>query len=172
MRKIPLRLWVVPGIALAVGLPWPGILLGAGDSKEVSGTLVLDGKTAVLEHAYVDETDEDEPIVVLSDKTLPADAVPFLPEKLVKEKGIHAVAFSFSRKEKRLTNTFGKVYGPGHESGVGLGRVEDERVRLVIQRLDASVIEGTVKTVKPVVLSFVTYAFDLSFRAPAGKKKA
>src|SRR5215470_4098462 len=133
MRTIPLKLWLVPGLAVALGLTWPGSSSGAGDPREVSGTLVLDGKTVALEHAYVDETDEDEPIVVLSDKALPADAIPFPPEKLVKEKGIHAVAFSLSRKERRLTNTFGKVFGPGHESGVGLGRVEDERVRLVIQ---------------------------------------
>jgi hypothetical protein len=163
---------VVLAPVLAVGLCRPGSSLGAGDGKEVSGSLILDGKTVALEHAYVDETDADEPIVVLSDKTLPADAIPFIPEKLVKEKAIHAVAFSVSRKDKRLTNTFGKVYGPGHESGVGLGRVEDERVRLLIQRLDASAIEGSIKTVKPVALSFVTYAFDLSFKAPAGKKKA
>jgi hypothetical protein len=171
MRTNRLRPWLVLGLALALGLPWPGVSLGAGDGKEVSGNLVLDGKTVALEHAYVDESDADEPIVVLSDKPLPADAVPFLPEKLVKEKGIHAVGFSVSRKDKRLTNTFGKVYGPGHELGVGLGRMEDERVRLVIQRLDASAIEGTIKTVKPVVLSSASYSFELTFRAPAGKKK-
>ena len=160
-----------PGLAIALGLLMPGALAGAAESKEASGTLVLDGKTITLEHAYVDERDEDEPIIVLSDKALPADALPFLPEKLVKEKNIHAVAFSLSRKDKRLTNTFGKVYGPGHESGVGLGRVEDERVRLVIQRLDGSVIEGTIRTIKPVVLSFVTYSFDLKFRAPMVPRK-
>jgi hypothetical protein len=164
--------WPAFGLALALGLSWPGLSLGAGDGKEVSGSLILDGKSVALEHAYVDETDADEPIVVLSDKALAPEAIPFLPEKLVKEKGIHALAFSVSRKDKRLTNTFGKLYGPGHESGVGLGRVEDERVRLVIQRLDASGIEGSIKTVKPVALSFVTYTFDLTFRAPAGKKKA
>ena len=164
----PIRLRWEPVLILA--LCGPGFLFGA-EPKEASGTLVLDGKTVALEHAYVDESDGDEPIVVLSDKALPPDAIPFIPEKLVKEKGIHAVAFSVSRKDKRLTNTFGKVYGPGHEAGVGLGRVEDERVRLAIQRLDGSAIEGTIKTVKPVVLSFASYAFDLTFRAPAGKKK-
>jgi hypothetical protein len=143
----------------------------ASDPKSVSGTLNLDGKAVALEYAYVDESDADEPIVVLSDKPLPADAIPFLPEKLVKEKAIHAVAFSVSRKDKTLTNTYGKVYGPGHEMGVGLGRVEDGRIRLLIKRLDASAIEGTIATIKPVALSFVTYSFDLTFQAKPPAKK-
>jgi len=143
----------------------------AGERKSVSGTLNLDGKAVALEYAYVDESDAEEPIVVLSDKPLPAEAIPFLPEKLVKEKAIHAVAFSVSRKDKTLTNTYGKVYGPGHEMGVGLGRVEDNRIRLLIKQLDASAIEGTVATIKPVVLSFVTYSFDLTFHAKTPAKK-
>ena len=142
----------------------------AGEAKDVKGTLNLDGKTIALEYAYIDQSDNEEPIVVLSDKPLPAEAILFLPEKLVKEKAIHAVAFSVSRKDRTLTNTYGKVYGPGHEMGVGLGRVEDGRVRLQIKRLDASAIEGTIATVKPVALSYATYSFDLTFLAKAGKK--
>ena len=142
----------------------------AADPKSVSGTLTLDGKSVPLAYAYVDETDATEPIVVLSDQALPAAAIPFLPEKLVREKGIHAVAFSVSRKDKTLTNTYGKVQGPGHEMGVGLGRVEDGQVKLTIKRLDASMIEGSIATVKPVALSSVSYAFDLTFRATPAKK--
>lgn len=142
----------------------------AGDPKSVSGTMTLDGKTVALQYAYVDEKDAAEPIVVLSDQPLPAGAIPFLPEKLVKEKAVHAIAFSVSRKDKTLTNTYGKVYGPGQEMGVGFGRVEDGNVRLTIQRLDASTIEGRFATVKPVDLGSVTYSFDVTFHAKAGKK--
>jgi hypothetical protein len=42
----------------------------------VSGNLVVDGATFPLEHAYLDVTDPDEPIVVLSDKALPRKRCP------------------------------------------------------------------------------------------------
>jgi hypothetical protein len=171
MRLVNLCGCAALGLVAVTALFRSATMIGTPQAREVSGTLIFDGKTIPLEHASVDETDEAEPIVVLSDKALPPEAVPFLPEKLVKEKAVHAVAFSVSRKDKTLTNTFGKVYGPGHESGVGLGRVEDGGIKLVIRRLDGSVIEGTITTVKPVVLSYVSYSFDLTFRAPAGKKK-
>jgi hypothetical protein len=143
----------------------------AGGASTVSGTLTLDGTTTSLSHAYLDETDPEEPIVVLSDQPLPADAIPFIPEKLVRESGLHAVAFSVSRKDGRLTNTFGKLYCPGHELGVGFARVEDGNVALTTTRIDASGIEGRFSTPKPVKLSYLAYAFDLSFRASAEKSK-
>jgi hypothetical protein len=140
-------------------------------AKNVSGTLNVDGKKVALEYAYVDETDADEPIVVLSDKPLAGEAIPFLPEKLVKEKKVHAVAFSISRKDKKLTNTYGKVYYPGHELGVGLGRIEDGNTKLTIKRLDNSIIEGKIATTKTVKFSDVAYSFDLTFKVDSGKKK-
>lgn len=143
----------------------------ASSTPEVSGTLIVDGTTVPLEHAYLDVTDLDEPIVLLSDKALPAEAVPFIPEKLVKENQIHAVAFSLSRKDGKLTNTFGKVYCPGHELGVGLGRVEDGNVSLEVTRNDAREIDGTIATVKPVKLSYIAYAFSLRFHAKAAATK-
>jgi hypothetical protein len=165
IRSATPAVWCGGLLLLAMASASPG-----SDPKSVSGTLNLDGKAVALEYAYVDESDADEPIVVLSDKPLPVEAIPFLPEKLVKEKAVHAVAFSVSRKDKTLTNTYGKVYGPGHEMGVGLGRVEDGRIRLIIKQLDASAIEGSIATIKPIALSYVTYSFDLTFRARAVKK--
>ena len=143
----------------------------SGAASSVSGTVTVDGEATPLHYAYLDRTDPEEPIVVLSDKPLPADAIPFIPEKLVKETRLHAVAFSVSRKDGKLTNTFGKLYCPGHESGVGFARVEDGNVSLAIKRIDASGIEGRFWTPKPVKLSFIAYAFDLTFRAAAGASK-
>jgi hypothetical protein len=143
----------------------------SGGASAVSGTLTVDGKATSPSHAYLDETDPDEPIVVLSDQPLPPDAIPFIPEKLVRESGLHAVAFSVSRKDGRLTNTYGKLFCPGHEIGVGFARVEDGKVALETKRIDASGIEGRFMTPKPVKLSFIAYAFDLSFRASAGRAK-
>jgi hypothetical protein len=156
----------------ALGIPVREASAAASD-KEVSGSLVVDGKTVPLGHAYMDVMDPDEPIVVLSDKPLPAEAVPFIPEKLVKANQIHAVAFSLSRKDGKLTNTFGKVYCPGHELGVGLGRVEEGNVSLTVTRNDASEVDGSVATVNPVELSSIAYSFSLTFRAKTagGAKK-
>ncbi len=144
-----------------------GMGRGAGASpaeKSVTGTLTVDGKAITLIYAYVDEMDANEPIVVLSDKPLPAEAIPFIPEKMVKEKGVCAIAFSISRKDQKLSNTYGKIHCPGHELGVGLGRVEDGNLKLTIKRLDASKIEGSIATVKPMKLSYISYSFDLVFR--------
>src|SRR5262249_1894899 len=134
----------------------------AGAPADVSGPLVVDGKTVALTHAYLDRTDPTEPIVVLSSQPLPADAIPFIPEKLVKDLGLYAVAFSYSAKDGKLTNTFGKLHCPGHEMGVGLGRVEDGALKLAARRFDASSIDGTISTTKPVELSYITYSFELT----------
>ena len=145
--------------------------IAGSPGKDVSGSLNVNGAKVNLVHAYVDETDPAEPIVVLSDKALPTEAIPFLPEKLVKEQKVHAIAFSISRKDKKLTNTYGKVYYPGEEMGVGMGRVEDGKVALVITRFDATMIEGKISTPKQVRFSDVSYSFDASFKVSLGKKK-
>jgi len=74
-----------------------------------------------------------------------------------------------ARKDKTLTNTFGKVYAPGEELGVGYGRVEDGNVKLTIQRLDASMIEGRFATVKTVDLGSVKFSFDVTFHVTSKK---
>jgi hypothetical protein len=135
----------------------------------VSGFLNANGAKVALVHGYVDEADPSEPIVVLSDKALPADAIPFLPEKLVKAQSVHAIAFSISRTDKKLTNSYGKVYYPGKE--LGFGRVEDGEVTLVVTRLDATTIEGKIRTPKTVSFSDVSYSFEASFKVAMGKKK-
>jgi len=146
-----------------------GIAISA--ESPVSGTLIVDGKKTALAFAYVDRTDPAEPIIVLSNKPLPANAIPFIPEKLVKQKGIYAVAFSVSQKDKKLTNTYGMLSSPGDATQVGLGRVEEGRVKLSITRLDDNVIEGQIATAKPVKLSYISFSFDLSFRVSPAKGK-
>lgn len=145
--------------------------IGQAADKVVSGTLTVDGKKIDLAYVYVDRIDPSEPIVVLSSKPLPAGAVPFIPEKLVKEQKIYAVAFSVSQKDKKLTNTYGMLSNPGDSSQVGLGRAEEGGVKLTITRLDDNVIEGKISTTKPVKLSYISYSFDLSFKASPRKGK-
>ena len=169
MRSSPIL--VAAGL-LGFGLPRPAPLAAEPPKigSSVSGTVTVDGRTIPLRHAYLDETDHDEPIVVLSDKPLPPEAVPFIPEKLVKE-GLYAVAFSVSRKDGKLTNTYGKLFCPGHEIGVGFGRVEDGNVTLAVKHIDSSGIEGTFRTPHPVKMSYIAYSIDLNFRAAPDKGK-
>jgi hypothetical protein len=48
-------------LALAVSI-FAGVLLVAGASPEVSGSLTVDGMAIALSHAYLDRTDPAEPI--------------------------------------------------------------------------------------------------------------
>jgi hypothetical protein len=159
---------VTAGIIAITAVHGAAISAAAGP---VSGTLTVDGKKIVPAYACVDRTDPDEPIIVISNKPLPADAVPFIPEKLLKQQGIYAVAFSVSRKDKKLTNTYGMLSSPGNASQVGLGRVEEGKVKLTIGRLDDDVIEGRITTIKPVSLPYISYSFDLTFRIGPAKVK-
>lgn len=106
MRIVRVMSIAVCGVLLLLGTVSRA---AAGEPKSVSGTVTLNGKAVALLYAYVDEKDAAEPIVVLSDQPLPVGSIPFLPEKLVKEKAVHAIAFSVSRKDKTLTNTYGNT---------------------------------------------------------------
>jgi hypothetical protein len=146
----------------------------AASENKVSGTLILGTEKIVLKYAYVDEVQPSEPIVVLSDQPLPASAIPFIPEKLVDEVKVHAIAFSVSSKDKTMTNNFGKLYLPGHNGGVGLGRVEDGDVKLTIKQLNGSVIEGSLATTRVinVIESVPPYSFDATFTVELGKGRS
>jgi hypothetical protein len=159
----------VLGLSLLLAAGVPGLASGA---DEVSGKMTVDGKSVAISHAYLDVTDPTEPIVVLSDKPLPPTAIPFIPEKLARDQGLTAVGFSYSQKDEKLTNTYGRLQCPGHEDGVGFGRVEEGAVSLTVKRLDSNGIEGTFATTKPVKMSYISYSFALKFRvaAPPAKK--
>lgn len=136
----------------------------ASAEKNVSGSLVVDGKKIELLYAYIDNVQPDEPIVVLSSKPLPQEAIPFVSEKLIKEQNIYVLAFSISGKDKKLTNTYGMLKYPENATGVGLRRVEEGGVSLTVNRLDADIIDGKIATTKPVKLSYISYSFDLVFK--------
>lgn len=135
--------------------------------KAVTGSLTVNGKKVQLLYAYVDTVQPAEPIIVLSNKPLPQEAIPFVSAKLVKDQDLYVIAFTISSKDKKLINGYGMLNYPGSE-GVGFGRVEDGGLRLSINKLDDNVIEGKISTAKPVKLSETAYSFDLAFKV---KKK-
>jgi hypothetical protein len=139
--------------------------------NNVSGVLNLGNEKIELKNAYVDLVQPTEPIIVLSDQPLPASAIPFIPEKLVTEKNIHAIAFSVSAKDRAFPHSgMLLLHIPGHGQ-VGMGNAEDGNIKLVISRLDGSRMEGTIATTKVVhvVESVPPYSFALKFAVDLGK---
>jgi hypothetical protein len=152
---------------ICIAIMFDGVQTASAESV-ASGFLVVNGNKIKLIHAYVDEGDPQEPIVVLSDKPLPAEAIPFLSAEVVKKQKVHAIAFSISRKDKKLVKTYNQVYYPGkemHQVGIPEGAAT-----LNVNRLDAAAIEGKIMTPKPVKLPDITYSFDASFKVSLGKK--
>lgn len=166
---------VVLGMLVLAASTFPSGISGRAQAAEtaVSGTFTVDGKKIALAYAYLDRSDPTEPIVVLSNKPLPAAAIPFIPEKLIKDQKIYAIAFSVSQKDRKLSNTYGMLSSPENATQVGLGRVEEGEVLLSLTRLDDKGIEGKIATAKPVTLSYTSksYSFDLSFKAAPEKRK-
>jgi hypothetical protein len=153
-------------VFISIAIIFDGMQTASTESA-VSGFLVVNGNNIKLIHAYVDEGDPQEPIVVLSDKPLPAEAIPFLSAEVVKKQKVHAIAFSISRKDKKLSKTYNQVYYPGkemHQVGIPEGAAI-----LNVNRLDAAAIEGKIVTPKPVKLLDITYSFDVSFKVNLGK---
>ena len=139
--------------------------------NKVSGVLNLGDEKIELKNAYVDMTQPTEPIVVLSDQPLPPSAIPFIPEKLVTDKNVHAIAFSVATKGRALPHSgMLLLHIPGHGQ-VGMGNAEDGNIKLVISRLDGSRMEGTIATTKVihVVQSVPPYSFALTFAVDLGK---
>ena len=171
MKTLPI-LAICLSVLVALGTARGAAPAGAAaPEKNISGTMTINDEKIDLVYAYVDASDADEPIVVLSDKPLPADAIPFIPEKFIKEQKVHAIAFSVSSKDKKLTNTYGMLSNPSEWPQVGLGRVEEGKTTLTVTRLDADVIEGKIATPKPVKLPYISYSFDLSFKAEVDKSR-
>jgi len=157
----------------AMMLTWGENAQSASQSSTASGSLTLNNKEIKLTHAYVDMVNPEEPIVVLSDKPLPPEdfSISILSETYIREKKVHAVLFSLSPMEKKLSGSLNFFYFPGNKTHfVALG---DQAV-LTITQFDDTTIAGQYKTSKPIVEGFseVTLSFDATFQVKTGKSKA
>lgn len=159
---------IIRRVVLVVVISLAVVGAAASAEKGVSGSLTVNGKKVQLLYAYVDNVQPDEPIVVISNKPLPQDAIPFVPAKLVKEQNLYVIAFTISSKDKKLANGYGMLHHPESDTGVGFGRVEEGGLTLAISKLDANMIEGKISTTKPVKLPYISYSFDIAFKV---KKK-
>ncbi len=154
-------------------LSWVGNVLSATEGSTASGELKLNDEKIKLAFAYVDLVNLDEPIVVLCDKELPPGdfSISLLTESFIRQQNVHAVLFSLSPKEKKLSGSLNFLYFPGEKSHfIALG----ESAELSITRFDETAIIGKYKTPKPVTEDFdeVTFSFDASFQVNLGKALA
>ncbi len=68
------------------------------NAADVSGTLDINKKKFKLTHGYVDMVQPEEPVIVLSDKPLPAEQIPFLNADYTLKNKVHAVVFGIVSK--------------------------------------------------------------------------
>jgi hypothetical protein len=154
-------------------LAWTKNVQSATQGSSASGLLTLNKENIKLAHACVDLVNPEEPTVVLSDKPLPPDnfSISMLSDSYIRQKKVHAILFSLSPKEKKLSGSLNFFYFPGKKTHfVALGN----DAALSITRFDSTAIVGKYKTPKPVVDDFneVTFSFDASFQVNLGKSKA
>ena len=135
----------------------------AASAADVSGTLDINKKKFKLSHGYIDMIKPEEPIIVLSDKPLPQEQVPFLNADYAVRNKVHAVVFSIIAKDKKISNELALVYTGGDYDSPAVGFPADI-VSLDLKQADASIVEGKIRTSKPQTLGDLTYSFSGSFK--------
>jgi hypothetical protein len=163
---------------LSCFLVWQVVLLLsflslAASAADVSGTLEINKKKFKLAHGYIDMVKPEEPVIVLSDKPLPAEQVPFLNADYAVKNKVHAVVFVIVAKDKKISKELALLYTGGDYDSPAVG-YPVEIVSLVVKQADESIVEGTIKTTKPNTLGDLTYSFTATFKlsAKAAREKA
>jgi hypothetical protein len=131
-------------------------------AADISGTLEINKKKFKLTNGYVDVSKPEEPVVVLSDKPLPSDQIPLLAADYAVKKKVHAVVFSVVAKDKKLGDM--KFLYLGEAAANPFTVFSDDVISLQVNKIDMSLIEGKIKTLRPVKLSDLSYAFDASYK--------
>ena len=140
----------------------PPLVAGAAD---VSGTLEINKKKFRLAHGYIDMMKPEEPVVVLSDKPIPADQIPFLDADFVVRNKVHAIVFGIIAKDKKVSD-MRWVY-LGGDSDIPVTVFPPDIISLNLKQVTESVVEGSIKTTKPKTLSDLTYSFNCNFKLSA-----
>ena len=101
-------------------LAWTKNAQSAPQGSSASGLLTLNKDKINLTNAYVDLVNPEEPIIVLSDKPLPPDnfSIGMLSESYIRQKKVHAILFSLSPKEKRLSGSHQLFLFPGQKDAL------------------------------------------------------
>lgn len=139
----------------------PGFALLAG-AADVSGTLEINKKKFKLVHGYVDMAQPENPLIVLSDKPLPAEQLPFLNADYTLKKKVHAVVFGVDRKDRKIGDMRWVYFGG--DSDIPVTVFAADKVSLDLMKADDNIIEGKIRTPKPDTRGDLTFSFDASFK--------
>lgn len=131
-------------------------------AADVKGTLEVNKKKYKITHGYVDMTKPEEPVIVLLDKALPADYIPFIGADYAEKNKIHAVVFIMNRNEKKFSE--GRWVYFGGDSEIGFTVFAEDKVALELKQADDKIIEGRVRTPKPDTRGDLTFSFDITFK--------
>lgn len=163
---------------LSCFLVWQVVLLLcllplAAAAADVSGTLEINKKKFKLVHGYIDMVKPEEPVIVLSDKPLPAEQVPFLNADYAVKNKVHAVVFVIIAKDKKISKELALLYTGGDYDSPAVG-FPDDIISLDLKRIDETIVEGKIKTIRPKTLTDLTYSFTATFKlsAKAAREKA
>ncbi len=140
----------------------PSLAAGA----DVSGTLEINRKKFNLSQGYIDMGKPEEPVIILSDKPLPPDQVPFLQADYATKNNVHAVVFGIVRNEKKLSGEMKWAYF-GKDADIPFSVLPPEKVSLDLKQADDTLVEGKIKTSQAIKLTDLTYSFDASFKLSA-----
>ncbi|MBI5846778.1 MAG: DUF4878 domain-containing protein [Nitrospirae bacterium] len=134
-------------------------------AADVSGTLQINKKKVKLTHGYLDMMKPEEPVIVLSDKAIPAEYIPFIGIDYADKNKVHAVVFIMDRKSKKFSEGRWVYFGGDAETGFVV--FDAEKATLELKQADDTIIEGRVRTPKPEKRGDVTFSFDISFKLSA-----
>lgn len=142
------------------------------NAANVSGTLEINKKKFKLAHGYIDMAQPEEPIIVLSDRPLPEEQVPFLNADYAVKNKVHAVVFGIVSKDRKISDMRWVYLGGAADIPVTV--FPDDIISLDLKRSDESVVEGKIKTSRPQTLTDLTYSFNATFKlsAKAAREKA
>jgi hypothetical protein len=144
----------------------------AANAADVSGTLEINKKKFKLAHGYIDMVKPEEPIIVLSDKPLPEEQVPFLNADYAVKNKVHAVVFGIVSKDRKISDMRWVYLGGAADIPVTV--FSDDMISLDLKQADENVVEGKIKTSQPQNLTDLTYSFTATFKlsAKAARQKA
>ncbi len=134
-------------------------------AADVSGTLQINNKKVKLTHGYLDMMKPEEPVIVLSDKPIPAEHIPFIGADYADKNKVHAVVFIMDRKGKKFSE--GRWVYFGGDAEIGFTVFDAEKVTLELKQADDNIIEGKIRTPKPEKRGDFTFSFDASFKLSA-----
>jgi hypothetical protein len=144
----------------------------AAGAADVSGTLEINKKKFRLAHGYIDMVKPEEPVIVLSDKPLPEEQIPFLDADYAAKNKVHALVFGIIAKDG-MVSEMRWVY-LGGEADIPVTVFPDDIISLELKRADENIVEGDIRTTKPQTLTDLTYTFTATFKlsTKAAREKA